>query len=298
MALSAMSTMTHGATTPLLAVIGDSYVEAAMMPYQKTGTAILGRSFEQKARVYSFGSSGSPLSQYLAYAAYARETFHPAGLVVVVVENDFDESLLKYKQAPGFHYLTDDGHGELVLIRIDFQPTIWRKIVQQSALGMYLATNLQLGNLKTRMDELLHSFKSPSVAYAQSADVTMGTRIADSKRAVNAFLWMLPTMSGLNPSRIVFVVDGNRLAIYEPETLSSLEGSYFEVMRHFFMTSALGDGFEVVDMQQEFTNHYKRHGQRFEFSTDSHWNSVGHEVFAEAVQRSQVYHFVSTADSQ
>jgi len=104
-------------------------------------------------------------------------------------------------------------------------------------------------------------------------------------------------MSGLNPSRIVFVVDGNRPAIYEPEILASLEGSYFEVMRHYFMTSAARAGFEVIDMQQELTNHYKRHGQRFEFPNDSHWNSVGHEVFANAVQRSKVYRFVSTANS-
>ena len=270
-------------TTPLLAVIGDSYVEAAMVPYPKTGAAILSRSLEQKARVYSFASAGSPMSQYLAYAAYARDTFHPAGFVIVIVGNDFDESLLKYKNAPGFHYLIDDGHGELVLTRIDFEQTVWRKLVQRSALGMYLATNLQLANFKVQVNELLQSLKRQYLALAHSADVADNTRIADSKRAVDTFLRMLPSMSGLNPSRIVFVVDGNLPAIYEPEILGSLEGSYFEVMRHYFMTSATEEGFEVIDMQQEFADHYKRNGHRFEFPHDSHWNPIGHEVFANAV---------------
>jgi len=45
----------------------------------------------------------------------------------------------------------------------------------------------------------------------------------------------------------------------------------------------------VIDMQQEFTNHYKKHGQMFEFPNDGHWNAVGHEVFADAVERSAVY---------
>ena len=284
-------------TTPLLAVIGDSYVEAAMVPYPKTGAAILSRSLEQKARVYSFASAGSPMSQYLAYAAYARDTFHPAGFVIVIVGNDFDESLLKYKNAPGFHYLTDDGRGELVLTRIDFEQTVWRKLVQRSALGMYLATNLQLANFKVQVNELLQSLKRQYLALAHSADVADNTRIADSKRAVDTFLRMLRSMSGLNPSRIVFVVDGNLPAIYEPEILGSLEGSYFEVMRHYFMTSATEEGFVVIDMQQEFADHYKRNGHRFEFPHDSHWNPIGHEVFANAVQRSQVYRFVSAANS-
>src|SRR5258708_8933818 len=53
------------ARSPLLAIIGDSYVEAAMVPYDKTSAARLAEKLRGLARVYTFASSGSPLSQYL-----------------------------------------------------------------------------------------------------------------------------------------------------------------------------------------------------------------------------------------
>ncbi|MBM4205979.1 MAG: SGNH/GDSL hydrolase family protein [Gammaproteobacteria bacterium] len=82
-------------TQSLIAVIGDSYVEAIMVPYAQTAAGQLAQAFGSQARVYSFGASGSALSQYLAYARYARDQFQPDALLILVVGNDFDESLQK-----------------------------------------------------------------------------------------------------------------------------------------------------------------------------------------------------------
>lgn len=43
----------------------------------------------------SFGTSGSTLSSYLAYAGYASKVFHPNAMAFIIIGNDFDESLLK-----------------------------------------------------------------------------------------------------------------------------------------------------------------------------------------------------------
>ena len=91
-----------GARGPLVAVIGDSYVEALMVPYQETGQGRLMEALEDQARVYSFAIRGSPLSQYLAFAEYARDKYRPDAMVFVIVGNDFDESLLAYKEEPGY----------------------------------------------------------------------------------------------------------------------------------------------------------------------------------------------------
>ncbi|GHV05196.1 hypothetical protein AGMMS50229_07890 [Campylobacterota bacterium] len=70
---------------------------------------------ELNVRTYSFGFSGAPLSQYLVYAQNYRKNY----LIVAVVGNDFDESLLTYKNNRGFHYYADTGYG-LELQRIDY----------------------------------------------------------------------------------------------------------------------------------------------------------------------------------
>ena len=51
-----------------------------------------------KLRVYSFGTSGAPLSQYLIWARHAdRRTYDAQSLLINVVGNDFDESHSRYK---------------------------------------------------------------------------------------------------------------------------------------------------------------------------------------------------------
>src|SRR5262249_6586703 len=56
---------------PLLAAVGDSQVEAAMVPSGKTFYRRLAQQLDRKGRVYSFAASGAPLSQYLIWAQYA-----------------------------------------------------------------------------------------------------------------------------------------------------------------------------------------------------------------------------------
>ncbi len=282
------------ARSPLLAIVGDSYVEAAMVPYDQTGAARLAERLKGVARVYSFGASGSSLSQYLAYAEYARDIFHPDSLVIVVVGNDFDESLMKYKNAPGFYYFVENGDDKLVLKRVDLEVTPLRKLVRASALGMYLITNLNIENTIARLigNEASRAEKGPAFV-GNTAATADPTRVADSQRAVDEFLKILPQMSGLDSTKIVLAVDGIRPNLYD-SSLESAQGSYFDVMRRYFMAGAKAKGFEVIDMQSEFIDHYRKHGQMFEFPNDDHWNAVGHEVFADAVERSAVYSRLSS----
>ncbi len=55
---------------PLIAVIGDSYVEAKMVPYEQTIQGRLAKDLGKSGRVYSFAQSGAPLSQYVAWSSY------------------------------------------------------------------------------------------------------------------------------------------------------------------------------------------------------------------------------------
>ena len=42
-------------------------------------------------------------------------------------------------------------------------------------------------------------------------------------------------------------------------------------------------------MQKEFIKAYKLERKKFEFKTDSHWNSVGHKTVANSIENSIVW---------
>ncbi len=123
------------------------------------------------------------------------------------------------------------------------------------------------------------------------------TRVADSRAAVDAFLEQLPIRSGLAPARILFVVDGMRPHLYDEDGLRLARESSVDGMRRYFVGRAAEEGYEVVDMQPLFIDHFQRFGRRFEsFPIDAHWNSLGHELFFEAMIRSQVVKALRAGD--
>jgi hypothetical protein len=272
-------------TRPLLAIVGDSFMEAIATPWPQTGAGRLQQCFADCVRVYTFAKSGAPMSQYLVYAEYAKQTFRPHGFVIVIVANDFDESLLKYKESPhGFHYFVRDTSDKAALQRVDYQVSFWKKMVRQSALAMYLTVNLYVPKFYylARHHLFAEKFVGNTLAKADSV------RMAKSRWVVDNFLSLLPAKAGLDSSHILFVIDGVRPQLYQEEALRIAAPSYFGQMRQYFIESAVARGFEVIDMQPIFVAHYRRHGQRFEYARDNHWNSLGHALFADAVRQSQM----------
>ena len=91
---------------PLLAVVGNSMIEAAMggLPRYLAGPPSQGA--RRQGAGLQFRAAGAPLSQYLIWARYAVQDYGAKALIVNVVGNDFDESHAAYATYPGFwHYV-------------------------------------------------------------------------------------------------------------------------------------------------------------------------------------------------
>jgi hypothetical protein len=284
------------ARSPLLAVIGDSYVEAVMVPYRETLHGRLAGRVAPAGRVYSFAASGAPLSQYLVWARHARETYRNDALIIVVIGNDFDESLAEYRKGPGFHHYWPGDGGALELRRVDFEPNRFLRMVAGTSLGSYLVLNLQAG---ARLRNLFATLGLP-FPIARAAPRYVGNteapaaqqRIADSEAAVAAFIRDLPGHAGLPPERILFVVDGLRYPPADAAAEAAARASYFGIMRARFIAAARRRGYEAIDMDEHLMPHYRRHEQRFEWPTDGHWNRLAHGIAADAVARSRVFRSV------
>jgi hypothetical protein len=272
---------------PLLAVIGDSQVEALMVPNAETFHRRLGTALEARGRVYSFAASGAPLSQYLAWARHAARDYGAAGLVIVVIGNDFDESLAAYNHKPGFHLYRRQGDGELELALTDYRPSLGRALVRHAAFARYLVFNLHALETVRGLGALL----IPGRARAEPpryAGYTSGsldpTRVARSLQAIDAFLRDLPRLTGLASDRVLFLLDGAR---YEAE-IAGVEASYFGLMRRSFRERAGRLGYEVIDLQPLLVAASSA-GTRLDFPTDGHWNASAHGLVAGAVAGSALF---------
>ena len=87
---------------PLLAVVGDSMIEAAMLTHRDTLQGRLAKSLAGTLRVYSFAAAGAPLSQYLIWARHAVQNYGAQALIFTVISNDYDESHSAYRDRTWF----------------------------------------------------------------------------------------------------------------------------------------------------------------------------------------------------
>ncbi len=131
------------AAPPLVAVVGDSFVEALMVPFAETLTGRLQTMLGNGGRAYAFAQSGSPLSQYVAYVRHACDIYRPERVVVVVVGNDFDESLYAHRLRDGIHHLhprSDGGFDRR--LSPPARPGLAERMLRHSALALYLVRNV------------------------------------------------------------------------------------------------------------------------------------------------------------
>ena len=293
------------AETPLVAFVGDSYVEGDHVPWPDTCHGRLAGRLVGQTRTYSFAMNGAPLSQYLAYSEHARDTYRPAALVIPIIENDFDYSLRQYQQ-PRNHSIyfafEEQPNGELVLVPPEesSEPpqSLFRRlrrwVNENSRVLRYRTYNVRLTKLRSyeerRRNDSDAAGTPGSPFVPTDPAVAHPERVAGSRRVVDAFLRMLPERSGLDPAQIVFVVDGIRPYRYTEGWEHRWDGSYHDVMRRYFMDQARADGYEVIDMQPVFVDHYRSHRQPFNWLRDIHWNALGHGLCAEQVGRSQALH--------
>lgn len=281
------------AEEPLLAVVGDSYVEALMVPSGQTVQDVLRDELSPGRRVYGFGISGSALPQYLMWARLAAEEYGADEVIILVVSTDFDESLMQYRRRSGFHFLRGDLDAcDLSIARLDHEPGPLRPLVKNSALLRYLVFNMNILQNPILRD-IVTFFRSLGQGGTTSADdgtksgiVARDPSLEDallrhSKCGVDWIVANADRVIGLPKSRIRFVVDGGRDQGHE--TITGAPRAYVDEMRAYFLEAARAAGYEALDLAPSFKRALAAGQGPFEPDGDSHWNAAAHALAARRV---------------
>ena len=270
----------------LLSIIGDSYVEALMVPFEDNMSGILAKKANDK-RVYSFAASGAGLSQHLIWAKHARENYNSNFFVFVIISNDFSESLAKYGSSPGFHRFKIKKNNEWELLLSNYEPSLLRKVFRNSSLAMYLITNLKIHS-RLNMPLKLGKYDNRK-KYVSNFDANVSANFwNDSVTATDIYLNNILKFTGSTKDKILFVIDGIRPELYDDNNIK-VRDSFWYKMRNYFIEEANKKGYEVIDMQKIFINEYKEKNLKYEFKTDSHWNSHGHATVAKSIIESSLW---------
>jgi GDSL-like Lipase/Acylhydrolase family len=254
----------------LIAVIGDSYIEAFSVNVNEALPALLRRWVGNQAAVYSFGISGAPLSQYLQMARYVDAVFQPAVLVINVVHNDFDESLASIRRKPTFLQIAGAGFKEIP--PVPFAHSFLLRFCRLSATFRYLAINCHIERL-FRAD-----FWSPKPALAQyNANIDPQAVRKHRRTILLATEYLVGRFALENPDKkIIFLMDGPRFDIYG----RNLQHSNVIWLNRLLQDVVLAHHLEFIDLTMPFADYFYEYNDFLNSQVDAHWNEAGHRVAA------------------
>ena len=265
------------AKSPKIMIIGDSYIEAAQIKNSDTVGEVL-EAKDNKKDIYQMGVGGVPLSQYIKMAEYAKNNYAPDSFVIVIVGNDFDESLCNYRITLGTWCFNENF--ELVFKPFNGYEGI-RRYARQSAFARYLF--LQAGfnwrKLMSRIGLRSQGMEAWSEYAGNVKRIKNDEVIVKSFLVVDRFFEELKNLQIIN--KVTLVLDADKQDIYNDLKTES----YFKKMREYTINRANVNGVRLIDMKPIFQDDYKVNKVKFEFPTDGHWNERAHKLVAKALMK-------------
>jgi hypothetical protein len=262
-----------------IAIIGDSYVEALQVDYDKSLAEDLEEMLGQdKYEVYRFGISGAPMSQYMHMLRNEVLQYSPDAVFVILVHNDFNESyeLIRGTYASNFLKLNiSDGHiSETPPLRLLIP---WYNFIRRSATWRYLAVRQKMPY--HRLKDILLGNKANY--YQANIEISKLKYVTKNKRATEYVFKNLKRICANNGIRLWIVMNGVMEVIYNnaEEKESRIKGALS--LNAIANETAQKLDINYIDLQEVFRSDYATHHKKFTYENDGHWNEYGHKVVAQ-----------------
>ena len=262
----------NGRTKPLIAIVGDSFVEGFNVNIGKTFSDLLREreSLKDHYDIYSFGMSGANLSQYYHMSRYVNQVFSPQVLIINFIYNDFDQLFTKDCRI-GMLCLEETNAGTQEAPIHPYVPSFLKRIARHSSFMRYLILNLGPDVIKWQRSK-------PAIKRNPSSD--HGYAHSKTDQIAKAADYLFKKFRDENRDRkLIFILDGPRREIYS----NTVDKSWTFWMNQLVKEGCRKYSIEFIDMTGPFTEHYMKEHQPFDFPEDYHWNELGHQIVAETI---------------
>ena len=244
-------------------LIGDSYVEASMLPAGLRLAAILERRLKGRP-VYAFGGPGSNLLDYAERAIFASEKFGITTFVFVLERGDIKQGLCGSGHV---HGVCIDAATGLIRSETLADAGALKRVVRKSALAQYMVSQLKIDFSK---------LKPAGFGMPPAQPLNSGTGISNARQAavVDVFFRRI---SNIQNAKFIFVVDADRGRLLEAGFAD--RNDVAEQIRQ----GAIGPA-TVIDTASSFKSYLLSTGRILDVGPyDRHWNSDAIAIVAELV---------------
>jgi hypothetical protein len=261
---------------PLIAIIGDSYVEGFQANVEDNLASVLRTLVNRNYEVYGFGISGAPLSQYLLMSRYVKRHFQPEVMVFNVVHNDFRESIRDLVNKPYFLQLSVKKDGFFEAPPVPYEPNMIRRILGKSALVRYLWLNLNISYFPLNLNAVTRKQSTDSF----NANIDVREALDDKELIKNASFFLIKKIKEENPDiELVFMIDAPRENIYS----GTINNSNLQWLPNILEDACVQNKCHFIDLTKPFFEKYNADHVKFNSEYDWHWNETGHKTAAQVL---------------
>jgi hypothetical protein len=251
-----------------VALIGDSYVEASMLPAESRPGTELQRLLKDGRTVYAMGGPGSALLDYAERIRLASDEFGIKDFVLLLERYDARQSLCG---SGNIHAPCLDPN--TLKPRVERRPAagLARRLFRHSALAQYVSGQIRFRSAAVWRAMWTRTLpKEPGEAPGFSTAGPNEQDVAEMKRRVDAVVEAFWASASVHVTgRLVVVVDGRREGVAAALDLADLE-------RAHLMERLVEKGAIVRDLEPVFAEHAQRSQRSLAVGPyDLHLNALG-----------------------
>lgn len=258
------------------AVIGDSFIEATMVPYERSLQGKLRRLLGESSHVIGLGAAGADLGTYSFFLQRSSELWGLNRVVLLINEGDFTQAMLPAVDK-AYYVVSDKGVASVKLPRNTAKVNKLKELIKKSNLAQYLAGPLRLwpSNIVKRVKKYdlrmdLKRSKNPLNEGFSSNVVS----------CIDHFIMQINEIKDTQQTEIVVILYSGFKSPYGLDNVRSVSP-----FSRIFEEKCKLANIETVDASTILSDYSITHKVRPRWMNDGHWKPIAHEVIATEIYK-------------